>query len=175
MPEEQAKHAAPQGDFTISRELVAQRALVWQCFTDAQHMKHWWGPKGFKVIHSKMDLRPGGMYHYGLRTPQGQEMWGRFVYREIVAPERITFVSSFSDEQASLSRHPGHMTWPIEILTNFVFEERGGKTLFTITSSGLNASDEEQKTFDDGHDSMKGGWGGTMNKLAAYLATLNAK
>ena len=173
MPEEQAKHAAPQGDFTISRELDAQRALVWQCFTDAQQMKHWWGPKGFKVIHSKMDLRTGGMYHYGLRTPQGQEMWGRFVYSEIVAPERITFVSSFSDEQGSLSRHPGHMTWPIEILTNFVFEERGGKTLFTITSSALNASDEEQKTFDDGHDSMKGGWGGTLNQLTAYLATLN--
>ena len=25
----------------------------------------WWGPKGFKVIASKMDLRPGGSYHYG--------------------------------------------------------------------------------------------------------------
>ena len=173
MPDKIPKDGPHQGDFSISRELDAQRALVWQCFTDAQHMKHWWGPKGFAVIHSMMDLRPGGMYHYGLQTPQGQEMWGRFVYREIVAPERITFVSSFSDEQGGLSRHPSHMTWPIEMLTNFLFEERGGKTYLTITSSALNASGEEQRTFDDGHDSMKGGWGGTLNQLTAYLATLN--
>ena len=53
-------------DFVISRVLDAPRELVWKCFTDPERMKQWWGPKGFVVIASKMDLRVGGTYHYGM-------------------------------------------------------------------------------------------------------------
>jgi hypothetical protein len=37
-----------------------------------------------------MDQRPGGSYHYGLDIPNGQTMWGKFVYREIVGPSGST-------------------------------------------------------------------------------------
>ena len=39
-----------------------------------------------------------------------------------------------------------------------------------MTWRTLDATDEEQKTFDAMHDSMTQGWGGTMDQLAAYLA-----
>lgn len=52
-----------------------------------------------------MDLRPGGVYHYCMRSPDGHDMWGRFVYREIVKPERIVFINSFSDEMGGLARN----------------------------------------------------------------------
>ena len=58
-------------DFVISRVFDAPRDLVWKCFTEPERMKHWWGPKGFTVIASKMDLRPGGTYHYGMKAPDG--------------------------------------------------------------------------------------------------------
>jgi len=35
----------------------------------------------------------------------------------------------------------------------------------------LDATAEEQNTFDTMHDSMTQGWGGTMDQLAAYLAS----
>jgi uncharacterized protein YndB with AHSA1/START domain len=159
-------------DFVISRVFNAPRALVWQCFTDEKHMA-WWGPKGVDVVVSKIDLRPGGMHHYAMKPPAGQLMWGRQVYREIVAPERLVFVNSFSDENAGLTRHPMAPTWPIELLTVVTFEEQpGGKTKLTVRWSPINPNAEEQKTFDAGHDSMRGGWGGTFDKLAAYLANM---
>lgn len=163
--------AGQRTDFVISRVFDAPRELVWKCFADPERMKHWWGPKGFKVIASKMDLRPGGTYHYGMKAPNGSEMWGKFVFREIAAPERMVFVNSFSDEAGGTTRHPMHMTWPLEMLSSFTFEELpGGKTKFTVRWSPHNATDEERKTFDAGHDSMRMGWGGTMDKLTAYLA-----
>ena len=100
-------------DFVISRVFDAPRDLVWKTFTDPEHMRHWWGPKGFSVIASKMDLRPGGGYHYGLKAPDGAAMWGKMVYREIVAPERIVFINSFSDEAGGTTRHPMAPTWPM--------------------------------------------------------------
>ena len=156
----------------LTRVLDAPRKLVWTCFTDPERMKRWWGPKGFKVLHSKMDLRPGGSYHYGMQAPNGAAMWGMFRYREVVPLERIVFVNFFSDEAGGITRHPMAPTWPLELLSTFTFEdEADGKTKFTIRWSPLNATEEEQKTFDAGFDSMRMGWGGIMEQLEAYLAT----
>lgn len=168
MPESTAKSP----DFVISRMLNAPRELVWKAFTDPAHMKEWWGPRGFTVIASKMDLRPGGTYLYGMKAPDGTPMWGRMVYREIVAPERIVLINSFSDESGGLTRHPMNAAWPLEMLSVFTFEQQpGGKTRFTLRWSPYNATAEEQKAFDAGRDSMRQGWGGTLEQLETYLAT----
>jgi uncharacterized protein YndB with AHSA1/START domain len=158
-------------EFVLSRVLDAPRNLVWQCFTDPERMKHWWGPKGFKVIASKMDLRPGGTYHYGLQAPNGQDMWGKFVYREIVPGEKLVFVNSFSDEKGGTTRHPWNENWPLEMLSTFTFEDvPGGKTRFTVRWTPHNATEAEATTFDSNRNSMLQGWSGTMEQLEGYLA-----
>ena len=176
MSPNKSESATKSPDFVISRVFDAPRDLVWKAFTDPERMKHWWGPKGFTVISSKMDLRPGGTYHYGMKAPDGSAMWGKFVFREIAAPERMVFINSFSNEAGGTTRHPMAPTWPLEMLSIFTFEEQpGGKTKFTIRWAAHNATSEEQATFDAGHDSMRGGWGGTMDQLAVYLAKAQQK
>jgi uncharacterized protein YndB with AHSA1/START domain len=161
-------------DFVISRVFDAPLDLVWKAFTDPSHMKNWWGPKGFTVRFAKMDFRPGGSYHYCMRSPDGQDMWGKFVYREIIAPQRIVFLNSFSDEKGGLTRHPMSPTWPLEMLSTFTFTEQTGKTTLTIRWSPFNATDAERKTFDDGRNGMNQGWGGTLDQLEAYLAEVKS-
>jgi uncharacterized protein YndB with AHSA1/START domain len=157
-------------DFVISRVFDAPRDLVWKCFTDPARMMEWWGPKGVAVVKSEMDLRVGGTYLYGMKTVDGTVMWGRQVYREITPPSKLVFINSFSDEKGGLSRHPMAPTWPLEMYSVFTFEEQpGGKTKFTVTWRPHNATAEEQATFDAGHNSMQGGWTGTLEKLEAYL------
>jgi uncharacterized protein YndB with AHSA1/START domain len=159
------------GVFVLSRTFDAPRDVVFRAFTEPERMKHWWGPKGFTVIASTMDLRPGGTYHYGLKAPDGSAMWGKFVYREVVAPERLVFVNSFSDESGGITRHPMSAAWPLEMLSTFSFTEERGRTTFTIKWSPLDPSPEERATFDGAHEGMRQGWDGTLDQLAAYLAT----
>ena len=102
-------------DFVIAREFDAPRETLWPCVTEPERMRHWWGPKGAKVVAANMDLRPGGSYHYGLQMPDGKTMWGKFVYREIVAPEKLAFINFFSDEKGGVARHPLAPTWPLEL------------------------------------------------------------
>ena len=157
-------------EFVISRTFDAPRDLVWKAFTDPVHMKEWWGPKGSKVSELKIDLRVGGTCHYALQMPGAPPMWGKFVYREIVPPERLEFINSFSDENGGTTRHPGHMSWPLEMRSIFTFEELpGGKTKFTVSWEPHNATEEERKTFEAGRDSMRMGWSGTLEKLEGYL------
>ncbi len=163
--------ALAQKPFVISRTLDAPRELVFDVFTRPEEMKRWWGPKGFTVIASKMDLRPGGTYHYGMRAPDGTAMWGKFVYREIVRPQRIVLVNSFSNEDGGVTRHPVAPDWPLRMVTTFTFEDvGGGRTRFTTTWMPLDATEAECVTFDCGHDSMKQGWTGTLDQLEAHLA-----
>jgi uncharacterized protein YndB with AHSA1/START domain len=164
---------APQADeFVITRVVDAPRSRVWKAWTDAKELKRWWGPKGFEVISTKVDLKPGGVFHYLLRSPNGQEMWGKFVYREIVPEERLVFISSFSDETAGVTRHPMAPDWPLKMLSIVTFAETGGKTTITVRWSPYEATQKERNTFEAGRDSMQGGWAGTFERLEAFLGTV---
>jgi uncharacterized protein YndB with AHSA1/START domain len=158
------------GKFVISRIFDAPRALVWQAWTDPRHLPRWFGPKGFIMPACSLDLRPGGIFHYCMRSPDGHEMWGKWVFREIVVPERLVLVSSFSDAMGGLTRHPLNAHWPLETLSTTTLTELAGRTTLTIEWAPLNATEIERRTFDENHDSMRMGWGGTMDQLAAYLA-----
>jgi uncharacterized protein YndB with AHSA1/START domain len=158
--------------FVISREFNAPRDLVWKAWTERDRLMQWFGPKGFVMTAAKLDFRPGGTFHYCLQSPDGKEMWGKFVYREIVMPEKIVLVNSFSDVKGGLTRHPFSPTWPLEMLSTTTFVEERGKTRLTIEWLPLNATDEERQTFDGARASMTQGWTGTLEQLADYLAKL---
>jgi uncharacterized protein YndB with AHSA1/START domain len=157
-------------EFTITRVLDASRERVWKAWTQAEHLKHWWGPKGFTVHTCTVDLRPGGIFHYGMRGPDGSDMWGRFTYREIVPAQKLVFIVSFSDPQGGLTRAPFSEDWPTETLSTVTFEEEGAKTRVTVRWLPHNATEVQRKTFDDGMQSMNLGWTGTFEQLTAYLA-----
>jgi uncharacterized protein YndB with AHSA1/START domain len=157
-------------EFVISRSVDAPRELVWKAWTEPDRLKRWWGPKGFAVRAAEGDLRPEGVFHYCLRPPGGQDMWGKFVYREIVVPERLAFVVSFSDEKGNETRHPLSPDWPLRMRSAVLFTEQDGKTTISVRWAPESPTPSEQKAFDEGHESMRQGWTGTFDQLAAYLA-----
>jgi uncharacterized glyoxalase superfamily protein PhnB/uncharacterized protein YndB with AHSA1/START domain len=174
---EKAGAAVDTSPFTLSRTFNAPREAVFGAFSDPERMRKWWGPKGSKVVSSKMDLRPGGTYHYGLRMPDGGTIWGKLSYREIVAPEKLVCVTSFSDERGGITRHPMSADWPLEMLTTLAFEEAGsGRTTLTVTWKPLNPTDKERAAFENGRASMNAGWSGTLDQLEGHLAeTANSR
>jgi uncharacterized protein YndB with AHSA1/START domain len=158
--------------FVITHEIDAPRVLAYSVWTQAEHLKHWMSPKGYAMTKCENDLRPGGTFHYCLRTPDGKEMWGKWVYREITPPERIVLVSSFSDPNGGLTRHPMSASWPLEMLSTNTFAEHDGRTSIRLEWFPLNPTEEERATFDGAQEGMKIGWGGTFENLDAYIATL---
>jgi uncharacterized protein YndB with AHSA1/START domain len=159
--------------FIISREFAAPRDLVWKAWTERDRFKQWFGPKGFKPMTLlKWDLRPGGLMHYSMETPNGQVMWGRAVYREVEPPTKIAWINSFSDAQGGITPHPfSKDPWPLQLLTTVTLAEQGGKTLVTIRWEPFESNDAERATFEAGRGSMSMGWTGTLDQLTVYLAS----
>jgi uncharacterized protein YndB with AHSA1/START domain len=159
-------------ELIVTRVLDAPRELVWKALTEPKRLEQWWGPRGFTSRVHQLELRPGGTFLYSQRTPDGREMWGKWVYREIIAPERLVVVSSFTDERGNLARHPFSPNWPLEMLTESTFTEHQGRTTITIRMTPINATESERKTFADGRNFMEEGFAGSFEKLDNYLATL---
>lgn len=157
-------------ELVITRTFDAPRDLVFKAFAQREALAQWWGPVGFSIEVSTFDFRPGGIFHYQMVHPDGHSMWGRFTYREIVEPERIVWVNSFADPDGNVARAPFGDTIPLEMLSVVTLAEQRGKTLLTLRSRAINATPDERATFEEMFDSMNQGWGGTWDKLAAYLA-----
>src|SRR5256712_10816040 len=88
-------------DRVITRVVDAPRDLVFKAGTEPHRLMRWWGPNGFPTPFCKVDLRPGGVFHSCMRSPEAQAYWGRGVYRESVEPERIVYLDSFADEEGT--------------------------------------------------------------------------
>jgi uncharacterized protein YndB with AHSA1/START domain len=177
MPAAQAqgsRGAAPaERQFVIEREFDAPRELVWKAWTEADHLAQWWGPRGCKIDVLKFELRPGGIFHYSMRFSAGKPMYGRFVYREIAAPERLVFVNAFSDPDGGLTRAPFPQLegiWPLEVLNHLTLLEEGGRTSLTLRGHPINATPTEVAAYVSMFDSMRQGFGGTFDALAEHLA-----
>jgi uncharacterized protein YndB with AHSA1/START domain len=166
--------APTEQEFSISREFNAPRLLVWKALTEADRLAQWWGPKGCNIRVAKLDVRPGGIFHYAMAWQPGRDMWGRFIYREVEAPEKLVYVSSFSDPNGGITRAPFKDTFPLEVSNVLTLSESGGKTTMTLHGHPLDAGEAERKTYLDMFGSMQQGFSGTFEQLDAYLAKAGA-
>jgi uncharacterized protein YndB with AHSA1/START domain len=158
--------------FTIARRYDVAPDLMFRVWTEPRHLKHWFGPAGCEMPQCRMDLRPGGRCLFQLIMPDGSELWGKFVYREVVQNKRLVWMHSFADAQGNTARHPMTDTWPLEILSTVTFEPDTGGTLITIDWRPIDPTEDEQKAFESGMDSMRQGWGGSLEILHDYLDEL---
>ena len=110
-----------------------------------------------------------------MSLPDGGLMWGKWVYREIVAPERLVTIVSFSDENGGVTRHPLSAGWPLETLSSVSFDEVPAGTELTMRWASHNATELERETFNTSHDAMRQGCGGMLDQLAAYVASIESK
>ena len=97
-----------------------------------------------------------------MRGPDGTEAWGKAVYREIVAPERIVYSDYFSDAEGNTAAGMPESTATV------LFTDHNGKTKVTARVQFASAEDL-QTTLDMG---MSEGMGETFNRLADYLEEL---
>lgn len=159
------------GIFTLSRSFDAPLEMVWAAFTEDEHLPHWWGPPGCEWLGHTLDFRPGGSFHYGMRSPAG-EMWGLFLYEYIDAPNEMRFLNGFSNEAGEIVRAPFSDQYPLYVMNEYRFLEQDGKTVMEMVAWPHEASDEEIAFYTGMHTPMRGGFGGTLDKLADYLAGL---
>ncbi|PLR91675.1 ATPase [Bacillus sp. T33-2] len=137
-------------EMILERVFDAPRELVFKLHTDAEYLSRWWGPKGWILPVCNIDFRPGGVWHYCMRCIDevqgdfyGHDSWGKAVYKEIVAPERIVYVDYFTDAEGNVAEG-----MPEAVIT-LTFTEHKGKAKM-ISRSRYETNDAVKSIIDMG-------------------------
>ena len=162
--------ASTRTELVLTRVFAAPRELVFAAWTEPEHLAQWWGNHGFTTRVMTCDLRPGGMLHYSQSGPNGMELWGKFTYHEVQAPERLRFTSAFSDPEGNTVRAPFSTDWPLEIMNTVTLTEENGKTTLVMRGGPHNATAAEWQLFTSARGSIQQGLGGTLDRLEEYLS-----
>ena len=129
-------------DLVVTRIIDAPVDVVWQAWTEPQHVMHWWGPKYYTSPSARIDLRVGGMYIFAMQAPQeqgGQISYTSGVYQRIVPMALLEFTQGLSDADGNLidpAQAGIPADFPKELHTTVTFKPKGEMTEITITQTG---------------------------------------
>jgi uncharacterized protein YndB with AHSA1/START domain len=150
-----AASKSSEREIVISRVFNAPRELVFEAWTDPEHIGHWWGPRGFTTTTAVMDVRPGGVWRFVMHGPTGVDYQNKIAYVEIAKPERLVYNHSSGEED-----DPGLF----QVIVTFA--EHGGKTELTLRMIFKSAAERERVkelgAIEGAHQ--------TLDRLAEHLA-----
>jgi uncharacterized protein YndB with AHSA1/START domain len=138
----------------VTRVFDAPRELVFDAWTDPEHIGDWWGPNGFTTTVHEMDVRPGGLWRYIMHGPDGTDYANWVRYTEVARPERLVY---------DHGEHVGEDPW---FHVTATFADDGGKTRLTMRMVFPTAEAREQSMR---YGAVEGG-NQTLSRLAEYLA-----
>ncbi len=88
---------------SLERTFEASLDEVWEMWTTKEGIESWWGPEGFSVAVSDLDLRPGGDLVYAMSATAPEQMEymvkagmpltteHRLTFTEIDPPRRLAY------------------------------------------------------------------------------------
>jgi len=147
---------------TADREIVttrlidAPRELVFEAWTDPQHVAHWFGPNGFVTTTHAMDVRPGGVWRFTMRGPDGKDWPNVVTYEQVVRPERLVYLH-------------GDETEPDMFHNTVTFDDQEGKTALTMRAVFKTAAARDFVARERG--AVEGGQQ-TVSRLEQYVRGL---
>lgn len=150
----------PETDLTFNCTINAPRALLWECWTSPEHIKHFFVPRPHAIEACEVDLRVGGKFNTTMRV-RGNLMENRGVYLEIQEGERLIFTDAYSEGWRPAA--DPFMTAIIEFADN-----ADGATTYTATAR--HRSPEARQTHED--MGFFDGWGKVASQLEEYARTL---
>jgi uncharacterized protein YndB with AHSA1/START domain len=153
--------AADEREVVITRLIDAPRELVFAAWTDPRHVAHWWRPKALAEVRlEEMEVRPGGLLRFTMITTERATINSRCTYREITAPERLSYDET-CDQDGKVFHRAHHA---------ITFEAQAGKTLLTLHARLELVPDLDPRwTLEMMRAGWTGGWNDNLDLLDGYL------
>lgn len=148
--------AQPTNELNVERVINIPSSLVFDAWVKPEHLVHWWGPDGFTVTITEMDVRPGGEWQSVMHGPDGTDYKNRSVFIETNRPNRLIY---------------SHVTGPRFLMT-VSFEALDDQTRLTMQMKFDTVAeyDNAVKTF-----GIVDGARQTIDRLEHYLKKVNSK
>jgi uncharacterized protein YndB with AHSA1/START domain len=146
-------------EVVLTRAFDAPRELVFEAWTNPEHVRHWWGLRESTMLLCEADVRPGGSWRYVTTAQDGAEVPFTGVYQDVAPPERLVYTEMYDVE-------PFNSGDPAVNTVTFTPEEGG--TLVTVTTV-YPSKEVRDFVLSTG---MEAGAAESYDRLAEHLTTL---
>lgn len=152
-------------DLVLERVIDVPRELVWAAWTRPEYVKHWFTPRPWTVSECEIDLRPGGMFRFVMRSPEGKDFPNITCYLEVIEQERLIWTNTLL---------PGYRPAPnsargVPLFTAIItLEPHGTGTRYVATAIHRDEAECRQHEEMGFHD----GWGKALDQLVAHATTM---
>lgn len=156
-------------DLVLERTLDAPVDLVWEAYTNPDHIKQWFAPKPYEVTEVELDLKPGGVFRFRMVGPDGFDT-GHGVpgcVLEVVEAKKLAWTSALGPGYRPNPTGEGCDSFPFTAVVTFA-DAGNGKTQYRAVALHKDAADRETHEKMGFHE----GWGtvaGQLEELAKGL------
>ena len=102
-------------ELLLTRTLNAPIDLVWEAWTNPEHIAKWWGPNGFTNTITTMDMKPGGEWNLVMHGPDGKDYKNHSIFKEVISHKKIVFDHVAPNFTATIEfearGEQTHLTW----------------------------------------------------------------
>ncbi|ABP55126.1 SRPBCC family protein [Salinispora tropica] len=141
-------------EIVVSRLIDARQELVFEAFTEVEHLSRWWGPKGFTTTTRSFEFREGGVWDFVMHGPDGTDYPEWITWIELVPPKRITLLHGTSRDD------------PKAFESTLDFTSHGAATRIVMRSVFPTPQLRDQAVLE--YHAIEGGEQ-TLGNLAAYV------
>jgi uncharacterized protein YndB with AHSA1/START domain len=120
----------PDCEIVHTRIVNATKGKVFKAWTDPEHLKKWWGPKGFTNTFHVFDLVTGGQWNYTMHGPDNGNYLNEAIFIKIAAPDLLIW---------------NHISNPPFQMVGLLDEMSDGKTKVTFKMIFTTAEECTQK------------------------------
>ena len=137
---------------TINRTFDAPIALVWEAWTNPEHLAHWWGPKGMAIDIVEHNFSTGGHWKYSMPMPDGNLFISEGTYSEITPKTKIVTSADFKPMTEG-------------VILEVILVDKGEQTEFTFNV--IHATEEYK--LQQEKMGIYNGWGSAFDRLTSHL------
>lgn len=81
----------PECEIVTTRIVQFPIELAYAAWTEPEHLKNWWGPKGFTNTFNEFDLRPGGKWSFIMHGPDKGNYANECEFLKVEKPNFISW------------------------------------------------------------------------------------
>lgn len=157
-------------DLVLERTLDAPIDMVWQAYTDPEHLKRWFAPRPYEITECELDLKPGGIFRIRMIGPDGFDTGhgNAGCVLEVVDGKKLAWTSALGPgyRPAELGEE-GCESFPMTAIVTFA-DAGGGKTAYKAVALHKDSADREKHEQMGFHD----GWGTVAGQLEEFAKGL---
>ena len=157
----------PNLDLWFERSVDLPPQRIWAAWTTPEHIKRWFTPAPWRTIDCRIDLRPGGIFHTVMLSPEGREFPNAGCYLEVIPERRLVWTNALQSGYRPLRAQTDAS---VEFAFTAVIElaAQGAGTRYTA----LVMHGDEDACAKHRAMGFEQGWGKALDQLVACMKSL---